>query len=75
MPVLIKNHIGWAPRNKYGLCTGLYMIYEVPQTYYLCSSLSQMIPYHTSRVYIEIVHGPPTDVHRGVAWKACTRVR
>jgi hypothetical protein len=36
---------------------------------------SRKIPYHTSRVYIRIVHGPPTDACQGIAWKTCTRVR
>jgi hypothetical protein len=26
-------------------------------------------------MYIGIVHGPPTDAHRGIAWRTCTRVR
>jgi hypothetical protein len=36
---------------------------------------SWMIPYHTSRMYIGIVCGPPTDARRGMVWKTCIRVR
>jgi hypothetical protein len=34
-----------------------------------------MIPYHTYRMYIEIVCGPPMNAQRDIVWKTCTTVR